>query len=325
MLLFCTCTWLQATSIVFVVLGSTRVWRAVESSHLSDIHPDRFYQWPNGAVIMPIESGSYKEHFHVRLPNGSTVDHVIPVQDEGGNDHDRRQAEEPDYYSGWVEYSGYEASGNVTRMYAKWTVPPPPPHYNILTTVFLFAGLEANNQHTSTDIIQPVLQYGHSGCGGGNHWSAASFYVAGITAHCGKTLRVETGDVIEASMTYNQSKREWMLITTVISQRLVSVAASHKKTPPALYDSSSPTSVLSVQVDHSYHWAVVTLEAIRVYSCSAYPSGHSTQFSSIEVEVEGSVVQPRWNKTVHYHECGQAVDVVNSQTTVVYYNSTTAT
>lgn len=310
----------------------------VDGSHLSDIAPSNFYQWPNGATIESHWKHHDRQTVRVQLPNGTRVDHEFDVG-QGGEDMDMSTARaksrpsstgshNPDYYSGWVEYSGFLSSGNVTHMYARWVVPPVPPHYNILTTVFLFAGLEANAHHDVNDIMQPVLQYGHSGCGGGKHWSAASFYVVGITAHCGETLRAEPGDIIEANMTQSAADQVWTLVTTVHSMQKrtsqTGLVPDAGRVHAIVLDSQD--SVLHVKATHAYHWAVVTLEAIRVYSCSTYPGGNSTEFSDIVVEVDHVVVQePRWNKTVNYHDCGQGVDIINAQTSTVYYDSSTFT
>eukprot|EP00117_Sycon_ciliatum_P024637 scpid88015/ scgid20632/ len=315
---------------------------------ISTIKRENFFQWPNGAIIDVRASSSRHaseggepaaaRKARVYSPDGKLIaEQEIGVVD--GEVHTvRRDAEarkdgetDPEYYSGWVEYSGYEARSNVTHMSARFTVPPAPPSYNILTTMFLFAGLEANNGHkNATDILQPVLQYGHSGCGGGEHWSAASYYVVGIRAHCGSTLRVKTGDVLEANMTYNVSEDMWTLTTTLVSSarswyddRTASgnVGALPQQQHEQQHASVS-ASVLRVRVDHAYHWAMVTLEAIRVYSCRTYPSGNGTRFSDMTVHVDGVLVaSPAWAKTIHYTECGQSVDIIDSRTSILHYSA----
>ena len=275
-----------------------------------------YRQWPNGVLIESQPDDSVEVHF----PNGSSV-FVNPGECNSSRQPSNGEVESegqswplqgagridsPDYYSGWVEWGGYLVHDNITEMTASWVVPPPPPHYNILTTVFLFAGLEEKGHGMgSTDIIQPVLQYGHSGCGGGDHWSVASFYVPGIIAHCGKVLRVKQGDTVFANMSYNHGDDTWT-VTSVV--RGVSGVVQE--------------SVLRVKVAHAYHWASLTLEGIRVYHCTAYPGGNSTLFTNATMKVLGSSVTPHWKSAVDYHDCGQTVEIEEEGNVRLFYNST---
>src|SRR5205814_6113987 len=61
-------------------------------------------------------------------------------------------------------------------------------------TVFLFSGLENDAKN---EILQPVLQYGHSAAGGGDGWSIGNWWVtpAGIVGQNG-VQEVNPGDTV---------------------------------------------------------------------------------------------------------------------------------
>jgi hypothetical protein len=61
------------------------------------------------------------------------------------------------YYSGWVSYAWTLTNDPISNFESTWIVPPKPPSTNLLTTTFLFNGLEDTYQR-SQFIMQPVLQ-----------------------------------------------------------------------------------------------------------------------------------------------------------------------
>ena len=68
------------------------------------------------------------------------------------------------YYSGWVAYAGYTHAHEFDSFSSIFTVPPAPPATKHITHLFFFNGIEDNAGPSL--ILQPVLQYGSSGCGG---------------------------------------------------------------------------------------------------------------------------------------------------------------
>lgn len=80
----------------------------------------------------------------------------------------------PALKTGWIADTRWNRPGPpVTSFRTTWTVPPAPStqHGQV---VFLFNGIQNNSM-----ILQPVLQWGHSGAGGGNDWAVASWYADG--------------------------------------------------------------------------------------------------------------------------------------------------
>ena len=95
----------------------------------------------------------------------------------------------------WVAYAAWKkADGNpVVRFEATYTVPEVPPDH--LQVIFLFIGLQ-NNLH----ILQPVLQYGKSGAGGGAYWAISSFFAGGQAdnAQYSNLAAVDAGQTLKA-------------------------------------------------------------------------------------------------------------------------------
>ena len=77
--------------------------------------------------------------------------------------------------SGWNAYTRwYNLAGLPVTVFAtNWTVPRPPTTSNG-QVIFLFNGIEPDDQ---SRILQPVLQWGVSGAGGGDFWAVASWWV----------------------------------------------------------------------------------------------------------------------------------------------------
>lgn len=94
-------------------------------------------------------------------------------------------------------------------------VPPVPPKFFFLTrALFFFNGLQ-DKFHDANLILQPVLQFGHSGCGGGKSWNFISFMVSDSgRAHCGKVLRVKEGDILTGLMS-KIDENKWLVSSKV--------------------------------------------------------------------------------------------------------------
>lgn len=105
---------------------------------------------------------------------------------------------------GWIEFSIQGAPANAwgmqwyNKMTGSWNVPPTPAANG--PTVFLFNSLEPAD---GLSVIQPVLQYGVSGAGGGFSYGIASWFVNLNTGTVGHSLLRSTtsGHAIQGSMT----------------------------------------------------------------------------------------------------------------------------
>ncbi|MGZ3754371.1 MAG: hypothetical protein ACXVAY_00070 [Mucilaginibacter sp.] len=82
----------------------------------------------------------------------------------------------PGYYN-WQAYSQWQntnTSSPINYFGTSWVVPPAPDNTTDGQTIFIFNGLEGSSL---LDIVQPVLQWGRSGAGGGNYYAIANWYV----------------------------------------------------------------------------------------------------------------------------------------------------
>jgi hypothetical protein len=205
------------------------------------------------------------------------------------------------YYSNWIAYSGYTHEEELGFMTSTWKVPGSPPSLTpLLTTLFFFNGLEEELHNTSC-IIQPVLSYGFSGCGGWDDWRVTAFVVSDAgRAHCGSMYAVKTGDVIRGNMT-RLDTGDWVTTAEVLSANPVKVSSI----------TSKPKGLL--------RFACLTMEGIRIYSCGAFPNDGKLDFYDVEVrDREGQKlgVESLWQSTVTHAECGQSV-AINRESGVV--------
>lgn len=113
---------------------------------------------------------------------------VVPAQDLAGSG------------GGWVAWATWvNTSGTAISSFATtWAVPPAPSSQSD-QLIYLFNGLE---DQAGDNILQPVLQWGLSGAGGGNTWGAASWYVdSSHHAFCTEVVPVNVGDKLTGVMT----------------------------------------------------------------------------------------------------------------------------
>lgn len=185
--------------------------------------------------------------------------------------------------SGWITYSGWtNASGTpISSFTTTWTVPRAP-RTDSGQTLFLFNGIEPGD---FSHILQPVLQWGPSGAGGGSYWSVASWYVGGGNAFHTNLVRVAEGDVLIGVM-------------SLIGQR------------GAAFDYASEFSgiagtTLNVTNNPELRWASETLEAYNVSACSDYPATDATPMTRINIRTGASTPHLRWSVHNAVTDCGQ--------------------
>ena len=100
--------------------------------------------------------------------------------------------------NGWVEHISVTTSASYGKITASW-ITPPAPSTNNGQTLFFFPGFEDISHVVS--IVQPVLQYGSSGAGGGSYWALASWNccLSGV-ADYSTIVAVNAGDTIIGSI-----------------------------------------------------------------------------------------------------------------------------
>ncbi|GMI12005.1 hypothetical protein TrVE_jg14001 [Triparma verrucosa] len=226
---------------------------------------------------------------------------------EGANDeHTQSGANETvaaTYYSDWSVYAQTVAPKKTgfTKMTNTWTVPSIPENHGPASqsSVYLFNGLEdGGGVHGAASVIlQPVLQYGKSGCllnpTKRNSWYFSSYVVDGNgRAHCADLIPVDVGEEITGIMTKaDDGSNEWTV---------ESIAAAG-------------TSVNTVDMgDVILDSAYLTLEGMVVYTCDTYPGEGEVEFTENGLQDEGGEVKTNWVEEVRHDECNQGVEVDGS-------------
>jgi hypothetical protein len=209
------------------------------------------------------------------------------------------------YYSDWSVYAQTATTTSFNFMTSTWQVPPIPTNHGPfdLSSVYLFNGLEdgAGHHGNATLILQPVLQYGKSGClinpTKWTSWQAGSYLVDGNgRAHCGKTFPVSVNDTVVGTMTKQSGNSNTWTVTT----------SGGPNNATSTYTSSLGNKIINA--------AYLTLEGMVIYNCQTYPSGGGVSFTNIELkndqgeQIKGTV----WTPEIRHDECGQSVAVVSS-------------
>jgi hypothetical protein len=79
--------------------------------------------------------------------------------------------------SGWIVYADWTNPGPNPIVYfsTKWVVPKAPTSLDN-QSIYLFNGLQKMANGNGNLLLQPVLQWGTTGVGGGNYWSISNWF-----------------------------------------------------------------------------------------------------------------------------------------------------
>ena len=168
---------------------------------------------------------------------------------------------------GWVTWAGWtNASGQmISRFATSWTVPPAPKTQSG-QLIYFFNALE---DQAGKDILQPVLQWGTSGAGGGSYWSVASWYVDSAKhAFCTEVVQVNEGDKVTGIMT-----------------AVVQADASIHYTSE--FQGISGTGLVADGLSQLVS-AYETLEVYTLKQCSDYPNTAMTAMAAIDLQLMGN-------------------------------------
>ena len=274
------------------------------ASHLSALQPRQsdYVTTPFGLVpkdqVLVVPSGSQiVGGSSVVYPNGTVVTLLAHPSADVPTDN------------GWIAYADwtYSASGYSIGEYdASWTLPSSPSSNNG-QTIFLFNGLETSS--SGSFIIQPVLQWGSSACGGGAYWAMSSWYVTSSGSYiCSSLMQVSyssiSGQMNGYSCQSSNGECDWVIQGTQFQN-------GNGYTTTLSYSGNSQLDDLAL------YWSSVTLEAYGIASCSDFPSG-SVTFSDLFFVSDVSPWQyptPSWSTVVNYSDCSEAV-TVNSASSV---------
>jgi hypothetical protein len=196
--------------------------------------------------------------------------------------------------AGWIAFAYWrnQTGSPITSFRTSWQVPARPTS-DTGQTIFLFNAIEDAQMN---DILQPVLQWGPSGAGGGSFWSIASWYInpAGEAFHTDPVVVAE-GTVLVGVM-------------VLLDQR------DGVFTYESFFD-GVPSTALRVNGIAELVWASETLEAYNVTQCVDYPSSASSTLDQIAMQTAGGNAPLSWTPVVTVGDCGQRVDVIDQSST----------
>jgi hypothetical protein len=207
------------------------------------------------------------------------------------------------YYSDWSVYAkAVEVQDHFSSLTATWTVPQAPSSSGPagMSSIYYFPGLEDGSgvHGNATFILQPVLQYGKSGCVIDpllwHQWHLSAYLVDGNgRAHCGPRLKVSPGEQVLGRI--DQDQDTW----TVKAVRL-------KTNETSTYSTKTLNEKV---VDAAY----MTLEGMIIYGCDAFPSGGGITFTDISAKSgkAGLNVDLKWQGVIRHSECKQKVDLLS--------------
>jgi hypothetical protein len=185
-----------------------------------------------------------------------------------------KEANPADQAGGWITWATWNNGTKKAISYfaTKWEVPPAPTSQSG-QLIYLFNGLQ---DPKGSEILQPVLQWGASGAGGGNYWSVASWHVdSNGHAFCTPATEVSAGDALTGIIT------------------MVAVFADETRNYTCEFQSLAGTRLMALGLAELVD-AEETLEAYGVTSRLDYPAAQATPMTQINLQVMGNQAPLTW-------------------------------
>ncbi|NLR68975.1 hypothetical protein HGH92_32035 [Chitinophaga varians] len=277
------------------------VTAAADKAQIND-HQDQVLTpagWVAKSKVHHIETGEYLSGEGNRLRrydrNGKVLaDYGAIEQDDARIPFNPKKSKKPGngvfpLGSGWITYTYWtnNTASAISYFATSWTVPPAPA-VNSGQTIFLFNGLQ-----NSSNILQPVLQWGPSAAGGGSYWAIANWYVGNNSVYS-NLIRVNPGTNLQGIMSLIGGSGSTRSYTSVFT--------------------GYPSINLTVNNIPTLYWAAESLEAYGVVTCSNYPNTAKTRLSGIDLRVGGAQAPLSWSIDNPVTDCGQHSTVVTQGT-----------
>jgi len=177
--------------------------------------------------------------------------------------------------TGYVAYTYFTNNSNTTpisNFSSTWTVPPnPKTNHNQL--LYLFSALTPASDDA---ILQPVLQYGTSGAGGGNYWATAAWYLVGASTYHSTLVPVSVGGSLNGVITLLKTYPAVNGVTTYT----YNAQFTH-----------SPYATITVNTTEQLNWAWEALEIYAAQAITDLPTG-TTAFKNINMVNSNGVNTP---------------------------------
>jgi hypothetical protein len=179
-----------------------------------------------------------------------------------------------DQTGGWVTWASWRnGTGTAISVFATTWIVPATPATPASQLVYFFNGLQNVG---GTEILQPVLQWGSSGAGGGAFWSVASWHVDSQGhAYSTPATPVNPGDALTGLMT----------MTGAFNDGTYNYRCEFVGVPG--------TALMALSMPELTE-AEETMEAYGVTASTEYPGGPSTAMSQIDVQVGGNPAPLAW-------------------------------
>jgi MYXO-CTERM domain-containing protein len=206
---------------------------------------------------------------------------------------------------GWVVDTEAVGSVPAVGMTSRFTVPPAPAVSNTAILDYFFPSMEPV---TTKIILQPVLQWGTSPAGGGQHWALASWSCADPDPCLyGNLISAAPNDEVLGTIAGSNCTAMGQCDWTITTQNLT----------------NGQTSTLQTTGDQSVYTFFQTgvLEAYSVSRCDNYPaSGHMTftdvAFTGLD---GGALTLPMVPHVIDHQYCGKLGATVSPNTSVLEF------
>lgn len=303
------CDMLTQVASVFLSCGvAVATWHEMPSG--ASYHADCIHQFDEDFHVEHLADGRARVTFAAEANREELMlppcAHEPRTSVQATAKNDSRQAAR--YYSDWVASTQTVRKEGFGFMSSAWRVPANPTSRGpfpplVESSIYFFNGLENSNgvPGTADVILQPVLQFGKSGCllnplkFGAWYFTA---YQVGINgrAFCGRNVGpLREGDVLVGNMTLTDAKTNTWDVT-----------AARASTGEV---SSHSVGLGNRTLDAAY----ITLEAMVIYSCAAFPASGSLAFENNSLAgIDGSTFTPAWEKKLYHTECSQDVQMPSS-------------
>jgi len=195
---------------------------------------------------------------------------------------------------GWVTWATWvNTSGTAISSFATTWVVPPAPASQSDQLIYLFNGLE---DQTGDNILQPVLQWGVSGAGGGNMWGVASWYVdSSHHAFCTALVPVKVGDKLTGVMTLE-----------IQADASLNYACAFQGIPGTKLIAQGLSELVQ---------ACETLEVYGLTKPTDYPNASMTAMTDISLEIMSKPAPLRWvPEVMNNPPFGEHTEIVSGAT-----------
>jgi len=200
----------------------------------------------------------------------------------------------------WLAYTVARGNGTLlTKMNATWQVPAYPTTRDGGNAPGWWFGIEPN---PASDLIQPILAYGYTGSeysifNGYYQWDNDYWWFS-------ETHKVEPGMVIFGSVVYDQANSAYIMNISSLS------------------DGWYVTNSIAIEEGKLYTDAYFVVEH-QPNDCSEYPADGQIIFKNINIEWNGQLMRPTWDKETYQDACNCQPSVLDSQTIKFSWDTST--